>query len=202
MLLVHRFLPSSATQATVRSAALGGNLYEATGSGEADNLSTPATTITTVTDSNTGNNISTNGIIVNTTNNATEREHLVRTLASILHTAAAPQTRRGTAKTGSLAPSSNVQDKHTIRAAEDHLGKVTERLQLAGALVSFLPPARQDGLQGVTRDSVALRPYWCAPSTVTANVCSCLLHLLGGESTGAIAKQVCQAWGGICVMLD
>lgn len=149
-----------------------------------------------MTNGNTSHNSSTTGVIVNNTNSATEREHLVRTLASVLHSAAASQTRRGAAKTGSPAPSSNVQDKHTERTGEEHLAKAAERLELAGALVSFLPPARRDGLQGVTGDSVALRPDWCAPSTVTANVCSCLLHLLGGKETGAIAKQVCKACAG------
>lgn len=180
-------------QATVRSAALGGNIYEAIGIGDSNGTTTTntATTITTVINSNINSTTTTYN-----NNNAAEREHLVRTLACILHSAAASQRGGVAVKTGSPTPSSNVQDRPIGGAEAGHLAKVAERLELAVSLVSFLPPAREDGLEGVTKDSVALRPQWCAPSTVTANVCSCLLNLLGGERSVAISEQVCSAGGG------
>lgn len=96
-------------------------------------------------------------------------------------------------KAGSPAPSSNVPPAAaaTAQEARAYLVATAAELELAGALVSFLPPAREDGLEGVTIASVSRRPEWCAPPTITANVCVCLLHLLDGEHSSRIANQVC-----------
>ena len=128
----------------------------------------------------------------------TERENLVRTLGSILRSKPTPTSAPGDGarKVGSAAaPSSNVPSAVVPEDAKAHLVAAAEKLELAGALVSFLPPARSDGAEGVTVASVALRPEWCAPPAVTANVCVCLLHLLDGELSGRIAEQV-RAWAG------
>lgn len=74
--------------------------------------------------------------------------------------------------------------------ANAYVVATAEKLKLAEAMVSFLPPAREDGIEGVTIASVARRPEWCAPPAVTANACVCLLHLLDGEHSGRIAEQV------------
>lgn len=121
---------------------------------------------------------------------ATERENLVRTLAFILNpnTVAAPA--EGIGKVGSPAPSSNV-NKTVGEGARHFIAATVQKLKLAEALVSFLPPPREERSEGVTTESVALKPEWCAPPAVTVNVCGCLLHLLGAESSGHIAEQVC-----------
>lgn len=69
------------------------------------------------------------------------------------------------------------------------LVQAARRRGLGGALTSFLPPAREEGQGGVTRDSVAARPDWSAPIPVTANTCGCLLHLMEDEDAG-IVEQV------------
>ena len=128
----------------------------------------------------------------------TERENLIRTLGSILRSKPTPTSAPGDGarKVGSAAaPSSNVPSAVVPEDAKAHLVAAAEKLELAGALVAFLPPARSDGAEGVTVASVALRPEWCAPPAVTANVCVCLLHLLDGELSGRIAEQV-RAWAG------
>lgn len=130
----------------------------------------------------------------------TERENLVRTLGSILRSKPPPPSPTpaiGACKVGPSAPSSNVPAAVAVPSnARAHLIATAEKLELAGALVSFLPPARGDGAGGVTVASVALRPEWCAPPAVTANVCVCLLHLLDGELSGRIAEQVHRWIGG------
>lgn len=68
---------------------------------------------------------------------------------------------------------------------------LAERLDLANVLMSFLPPARMEGATTVTPRSVALRPLWCTPPQLAANVCGCLLHLLSGGSWERVAQQVC-----------
>ena len=70
------------------------------------------------------------------------------------------------------------------------IADTAKTLGLAEALVSFLPPAREEGLQGVTRESVALKPTWSAAPALTANVGCCLLHLMDGECSAQITEQV------------
>lgn len=168
-------------QATVRSSTLGGDLYTTVtpatrGDDAADGLVAVATIEATATSAA----------------NATERENLVRVLGSILRskpradTAACDDARR----LGSRAPSSNVPGVTTTKDAKDKVIAKARQLKLAEALISFLPPAREDGTEGVTASSVSLRPKWLAPPAVTGNVCVCLLHLLDGEGSGHIASQV------------
>lgn len=126
---------------------------------------------------------------------AIERENLVRTLGSIMRSkplpapAAADDSEQAA---GPLAPSSNVPAPAAIVTTNTkaYLASCSEEAKLAEALVSFLPPAREDGAEGVTAASVSLRPEWRAPPAVTANVCVCLLHLLDGERSGHVADQV------------
>lgn len=139
---------------------------------------------------------------------AVERENLVRVMASILHSLPSPREAvKSPAKQMMRAPSSHLHRRTTsastrtgLLPAQEGVGDTDEahstRMQsvleearsqgLAGALVCFLPPAREDGPDGVTRHSVALHPEWKAPPGVTANVCSCLLHLMGGASSDII----------------
>ncbi|CAN0064567.1 unnamed protein product, partial [Ectocarpus sp. 4 AP-2014] len=168
-------------QATVRSSTLGGDLYTTVTRAKraddaADDLAAAAATEAAAISAA----------------NATERENLVRVLGSILrskppaHTAACDDARR----LGSPAPSSNVPGVTTIKDAKDNTVATAGQLKLSEALISFLPPAREDGTEGVTATSVSLRPKWLAPPAVTGNVCVCLLHLLDGEGSGHIATQV------------
>lgn len=118
---------------------------------------------------------------------AMEREHLVRTLATVLRSSALKNTPRPKGTVPS--PSSTVN----AAAAPEGRGGIADRaqtLRLAEALVSFLPPAREEGLQGVTSESVALKPTWSAAPALTANVGGCLLHLMDGECSGQITEQV------------
>lgn len=118
---------------------------------------------------------------------AMEREHLVRALATILRSNALTSTPRP--KDAIPSPSSTV----TTAAAPEGQGGIADTaqtLRLAEALVSFLPPAREEGLQGVTSESVALRPTWSAAPALTANVGGCLLHLLDGACSRQITEQV------------
>ncbi|CBN78097.1 hypothetical protein Esi_0095_0048 [Ectocarpus siliculosus] len=173
-------------QATVRSSTLGGDLYtNATRAKRvddaADDLAAAAETEAAATSAA----------------NAAERENLVRVLGSILrskppvHTAACDDARR----LGSPAPSSNVPGVTTTNDGKDKIVTTARQLKLAEALISFLPPAREDGTEGVTTTSVSLRPKWLAPPAVTGNVCVCLLHLLNGEGSGHIATQIVDAGG-------
>lgn len=122
------------------------------------------------------------------TAHAMEREHLVRALASILRKNATTNP-AGRPTDTVPSPSSTVD---TAKALEGRGGiaSTAVKLGLAEALVSFLPAAREEGLQGVTRESVALRPTWSAPPALTANVGGCLLHLMDGECSGNITDQV------------
>lgn len=171
-------------QATVRSSALGGNLFDASAA--------PATSRPH--DAATAESDPAEAAAATAAAQVTERENLVRTLGSILRSKPPPTPAAavdGARKAGSVAaPSSNVPAAVVPEDAKAHLVAAAEELELAGALVSFLPPARRDGAEGVTVASVALRPEWCAPPAVTANVCVCLLHLLDGELSGRIAEQV------------
>ncbi|CAM9363301.1 unnamed protein product [Ectocarpus fasciculatus] len=173
-------------QATVRSSTLGGDLYTtvtpAKSAGDAaDDLAAAVATEAAAT----------------SVANATERENLVRVLGSILrskpptHTAACYDART----LGSPAPSSNVPGVTTTKDAKDKVIATAGQLKLAEALISFLPPAREDGMEGVTSTSVSLRPKWLAPPAVTGNVCVCLLHLLDGEGSRHIATQIVDAGG-------
>lgn len=179
--IVHLVVLAHAYQATVRSSTLGGDLYTTVTRAKraddaADDLAAAAVREAAATSAA----------------NATERENLVRVLGSILrskppaHTAACDNARR----LGSPAPSSNVPGVTTTKDAKDKIVTTAGQLKLAEALISFLPPAREDGTEGVTTTSVSLRPKWLAPPAVTGNVCVCLLHLLDGEGSGHIATQV------------
>ncbi|CAM9996297.1 unnamed protein product [Ectocarpus sp. 13 AM-2016] len=173
-------------QATVRSSTLGGDLYIAVTRAKraddaADDLAAAAATSAAATSAA----------------NATERENLVRVLGSILrskppaHTAACDDARR----LGSPAPSSNVPRVTTTKDTKDKIITTAVQLKLSEALISFLPPAREDGTEGVTTTSVSLRPKWLAPPAVTGNVCVCLLHLLDGEGSSHVATQIVDAGG-------
>lgn len=192
-------------QAIVRSASLGGNLYNnASGNTRSPPTSTAAASI--------------------------ERENLVRILATILRASSASSVHRiASERVGIRAPSSNVQDKSCTQETgveiskesikntpvcegvggvearpleppkrQEHTEgvvryavKAAEQQALAQALIEFLPPARSDGVHGITRYSVSLIPEWSAPPSLTANVCGCLLHLLGDSSAGEnVANQV------------
>lgn len=152
----------------MRSAALGSNLYA-----NANPRGKPAPA-----DEAGGSNT-----------HAMEREHLVRTLATILRSNA-PTTSLRPKDTGS-SPSSTVNTAAAVtREGRGCIAATAHTLGLAEALVSFLPPAREEGLQGVTRESVALRPIWSAAPALTANVGGCLLHLMDGECAGQITEQV------------
>lgn len=151
-------------KASVRSAALGGNLYTAVdASNNDDSAADPSS--------------------------ALERQNLVHTLAAILRSTTTPATVGLGSKIGPLAPSSNVHKARNGRAEGSAMPE-NDKLKLAEALVSFLPPAVADGAEGITIESVVLKPAWCAPPTVTVNVCSCLLHLLDGEGCDRVAQQV------------
>lgn len=167
------------SQATVRSSTLGGNLFDAS----ADPVNHP---------DDAAENSPAEVAAATAAAQITERENLVRTLGSILRSKpqSTPAASDGTRKVGSTAPCSNVPTVAVPEGAKAYLVATAERLELAGALVSFLPPARSEGVEGVTIASVASRPEWCAPPAVTANVCVCLLHLLDGELSGRIAEQV------------
>lgn len=184
-------------QATVRSAALGGNIYTTVVSGDNNKVTTIAAT----------------GMAAA----VIEREHLVRTLASILRNAtksklagsqnlmpgtsavAAPSCHVPATSTSIHSPACGrtserkASEPRTLKSAGGVVWQVVdiaERQRLGSALVGLLPPARKDGLDGVTRDSVALRPEWSAPSSLAANVCGCLLHLLGGSGADTVMAQV------------
>lgn len=197
-------------QAIVRSASLGGNIYNSV-SPTTKPIPTSAAAAATWTAA------------------SIERENLVRTLAAILRcplvaNRAHPEHISGVRVP---APSSNVHDddqnqeeygagpsmtKVKKESISDHsrvvaanprkalegteefpryATKTAEEHGLVSALIGFLPPAREDGLEGVTKNSVALIPGWSAPPSLTANVCGCLLHLLGDSEAGtSVANQV------------
>lgn len=177
--------PAPLSQATIRSSKLGGNLF-ATAAAAVDPTSPP--------DGAAEDNPAAAATADTAAAYITERENLVRTLGSILRSkpSSTPAAAgNDTCDVGAPpAPSSNVPKTVVTTDVKDNLVATPEKLKLAEALVSFLPPAREDGLEGVTIISVALRPEWCAPPAVTANTCVCLLHLLDGEHSGRIAEQV------------
>eukprot|EP00752_Nemacystus_decipiens_P002264 g2145.t1 len=180
-------------RAIVRSSSLGGNLLDG-----------PAPPASHPNDAAAAESDPVEAVAATAAARVNERENLVRTLGSILRSkppTSNPAAGDGVRKVGPAAPSSNVPPAAAAVAAvvpggaRAHLLAAAESLGLAGALVSFLPPARRDGAEGVTIASVALRPEWCAPAAVTANACVCLLHLLDGELAGCIAEQVVAADG-------
>lgn len=163
-------------QATVRSSALGGDLYTA----------------------NDATQVGHEGVRPDDDVDgarATERENLVRTLASILRFTFAGCRIQRHDKVGPSAPSSNVYGPAEDQAQEV-VTSAAMALGLVPALVSFLPPSRENGVEGVTTYSVAQRPEWSAPPAATANACGCLLHLLGSQQFPEIAEQVC-SWSGV-----
>ncbi|CAM9530495.1 unnamed protein product, partial [Hapterophycus canaliculatus] len=172
-------------QATVRSSTLGGDLYTPTAPAHHKEDTTVDASMASA---------------AKTAAHAIERENLVRTLGSILRSKAPPTPPAAGYRThaaASPAPSSNVPAPLVVVAKDSraYLVDYAEKAKLAAALVSFLPPAREDGVEGVTAASAPLRPEWRAPPAVTANVCACLLHLLDSEPSGHIAKQVVGAGG-------
>lgn len=172
--------PSPLHKATVRSSTLGGDLY------------TPAVPAPNKEDATVDAATSS---AAETAAYAIERENLVRTLGSILRpkpTPTPPAAGDSKHMPPPPAPSSNVPAPGVVvtKDAKAYLVATAETAKLAAALVSFLPPAREDGAQGVTAASAPMRPEWRAPPAVTANVCVCLLHLLDGERCGIIADQV------------
>ncbi|CAN0135886.1 unnamed protein product, partial [Scytosiphon promiscuus] len=167
-------------EATVQNSTLGGDLYTSAALTHHKGDST----VDAITPS-----------AAKTAAHAIERENLVRALGSILRSR--PRPTSPAAGNGPPAPSSNVPAPVVVLAKDNpaRLVVTAERAKLASTLVSFLPPAREDGVEGVTPASVPLRPKWSAPPAVTANVCVCLLHLLGGERSDHIADQVVAAGG-------
>lgn len=174
------------SQATVRSSTLGGDLFTTAAVTAAAPVNPP--------DDATEDNPAEAAAATTAAAHITERENLVRTLGSILRSKPPPALAAagtGTCKArAATAPSANVPGVVVTKDVKAYLVATAEKLKLPEALVSFLPPAREDGVEGVTIASVALRPEWCSPPAVTANVCVCLLHLLDGERSGRIAEQV------------
>lgn len=176
------------SQATVRSSTLGGDLFTTTTAAGA--------ALVVLSDSAAEDDPAAAAAAAAATTAAyiTERENLVRTLGSILRSkpySTPPAADLDMSKVGAPpAPSSNVPEVVVTKHAKAYFVATAVKLKLAEALVSFLPPAREDGVEGVTKASVALRPEWRAPPAVTANACACLLHLLDGELSGRITEQV------------
>lgn len=161
-------------QAIVRSASLGGNIYSTSDS-------PPPTT----------KSIPTSPDAATRTAASIERENLVRTLATVLRFPLVVKRVHSerTSGAGVPAPSSSVHGG--TGEFLWHAAKAAEQYGLTRALIEFLPPAREDGVEGVTKTSVALMPEWSAPPALTANVCGCLLHLLGASGAGTnVVNQV------------
>jgi hypothetical protein len=86
----------------------------------------------------------------------------------------------------------------TSATGESPVAAVLVRSGAVGALLSFLPPARSDAINGcATRDTVALAPLWKAPPALAGNVCGALLHLLSDSPTGVDVAAVVAQSGGI-----
>lgn len=188
-----RWLYHYATQAIVRSAALGGDIYS---------ISSPG--------GRPGGASQCNA-------DAIERENLVRILVSILRLLSSPEKapklreKQGMTMSwrfdvdSSITPSAlgrfsepEARDGHDKVVEERRRAEIilrdivkeAERQKLGIALASFLPPAHEDGLAGVTDVSVALRPAWTAPIGVSANVCGCIMHLQGCDNSTGVVEQV------------
>lgn len=192
-------------QAIVRSASLGGNLYSnASGntrssptstvaaSIERENLVRVLATILRASSASSVRRTASEGVGMrspssNVQDNSDTQENAVGLSKKSIRNTPVCVGEGGVAAGQFEPPQRREHSEEVVRYAV----KAAEHQDLAQALIHFLPPARSDGVHGITKFSVSLIPEWSAPPSLTANVCGCLLHLLGDSSAGEkVATQV------------